>query len=387
MSKSLYVIFFLFCVTASAQTALYNQGNIRIHDGGNLGFHTDLINDSPFDQNQGLVGFYGPQNLRVLGTMVPVFYDLETATQNGLVLGVGMDNTNNTNFISGNILTPKDNAAVTYNFLENAFYTGDGNTTKITGYAAVSNQREFIFPVGDAEQLRPLVLTSESANPLAKCAYFFEDPNNPSSFAGNFDTNAVDLDVELISTTEFWRLEGNIPSTITLSWTPRSALGAITIDPTDIIPVGWSKTTNKWENLGIGQTMGTLEQGFVTSNTFIPDQFEIIALGSSGIALEPLENIALSLGEYYVSPNGDGINDTFHIPEMERSPINEVKIYDRFGLQVFQKSNYTNEFNGVANVDHPVISREKGLPSGIYFYTVYLADLNVNYQGFLYLAR
>ena len=383
----LYISFLLFTALVSAQTALYNNGNIRIHEGGNLGFHTDLINDSPFDDNRGLAGFYGSGNLFVSGSVVPLFFDLESATPNGLDLELGIDNANNTNFVSGNIRTPRVQPNVYYNFLENAFYVGDGDLTKIDGYAGITNQRNFIFPVGDGQQLRPLVLDSESTNLSAKCAYFFENTGNPASLSGSFNTNELDLDLEFVSALEFWRLEGNVASTVSLSWNTRSNISALTDDPRKVVVAGWSKIGNRWINLGNTTVLGSLDEGFVTSESFIPDNYEIITLGISKIPYEPLEMEVLSLDNYFVSPNGDGINDTFFIPELLESPNNEVRIYDRYGLKVFQMDNYTDEFAGVSNVDNFVIQREEGLPVGVYFYTIYMIDLDLNYQGFLYLAR
>ena len=388
MGKCCYILLFFSLGFAQAQTALYNQGNIRIHEGGKIGFHTDLINDAPFDQNRGITGFYGNSNLSVSGTVVPEFYDVEVFTRNGLELQLGVDNTNNTNFVVGDIRTPRSNATVYYNFLENGFYTGEGDFLKIDGYAAITNKAQFIFPVGDSEQLRPLVLNSQDVNLFAKCAYFYESPASQSTFSGNFDTFQLDRDLEYVSNKEFWHLEGNIPSTINLSWNSRSDLAVLTDDITTIVPVGWSKESQKWVNLKSTGTLGTLEEGFVVSETFVPNEYEIITFGVSKIPYEPLSKEILSLENYFVSPNGDGINDNFYIPELvEESPNNIVRIFDRFGLKVFEKSNYIDEFNGFSNIDNFVISREEGLPVGVYFYTIYMADLDLNYQGFLYLAR
>lgn len=386
MKNLLYISLLFFTALVSGQTALYNNGNIRIHDGGNLGFHTDLINESPFDDNRGLAGFYGTAII-VSGSVVPLFFDVETATNNGLFMELGIDNANNTNFISGNILTPRIQPNIYYNFLENAFYVGEGNISKIDGYAGITNQQNFIFPVGDETQLRPLILDSESTNLTAKCAYFFENTNNPVSLNGSFNTDELDRDLEFVSDLEFWRLEGSIPSTVSLSWNARSDISALTDDATKVVVAGWSKIGNRWINLGAVPVGGTLEEGFVTSETFIPDEYEIITLGVSKIPFEPLSMEVLSLDNYFVSANGDGINDTFFIPELSRSPNNEVRIYDRYGLKVFEMMNYTDEFGGISNQDNFVISREDGLPVGVYFYTIYMVDLDLNYQGFLYLAR
>lgn len=382
MKDILCIMALLGSVGAAAQTALYNSGNIRIHQEGQLGFHTDLINDSAFDENLGLAGFYGGAPLTVSGAFIPLFFDVELANDNGVLLQVGLDNANNTNFISGDFLTPRNQSDVTYNFLPDAFYVGEGNFSKVNGYAEVISQQNFTFPIGDNQQLRPLILNSEGVNPSAKCAYFLEDPNNPISFNEGFDTENRPRDMGAISTVEFWRLVGNVSSTISISWNERSNMGALTDDISTIIPVGWNKSTGRWERLGEGTAVGDLDQGFVVSAPFIPDNYEILTFGALG---EPTD--ILDLDNYLITPNGDGLNDFLTIPELDQSPNNILRIYDRNGLKVFEKRNYVNEFNGFSNVDNMVIAREKGLPIGIYFYIVSMEDLNLDFQGFLYLSR
>jgi len=388
MRKTCYILFILLAVSASAQTALYNNGNLRIHENGNLGFHTNLINEAPFDNNLGLAGFYSPTALTVSGTVVPLFYDVEIMAEDGLRLALGVDTANNTTFILGDIVTPRNQQDVFYNFLDtNGFYVGEGDATKVDGYAAISNRQNFVFPVGDESFLRLLSLSSESTNLFAKCAYFFEDPNNPVSLNGTFNTENLDRDLERVSILEFWRLESTVISTVNLSWNTRSNMSALTEDSTTIVLAGWSKVGNRWENLKANAVVGNLDQGFITSEPFVPSNYEIITLGVSKIPFEPLEREVVSLDNYYVSPNGDGINDTFFVPELADSPNNIVRIYDRYGLQVFEQANYTEEFVGTSNIDNLVIDRNQGLPAGVYFYTIFMEDLDLSYQGFLYLAR
>ena len=381
MQKLLYILVFSTGLYGHAQTALYNSGSIRIHDQGQLGFHTNLINDSTFDENLGLAGFYGTTTLTVSGAFEPIFFDVEIANNNHLLLQTGINTINNTNFIIGNITTPRNQTNIFYNFLQDAFYVGEGDISKVDGYVTITDQQNFTFPVGDEQQLRPLILNSDSANTLAKCAYFLENPNNPSTFNTSFDTEKKPRNLGAISTLEFWRLEGTIPSTISISWNERSDMAAMTDDVNTIIPVGWSKSSSQWVNLG-GSAIGDLSQGFVTSFSFVPDDYEIITLGNLGVPTE-----LLTLENYFISPNGDGTNDFLIIPELEQSPNNTLRVYDRHGLKVFQMDNYTNEFNGFSNIDNFVINRKKGLPAGVYFYIVSMDDLDLNFQGFLYLAR
>ena len=382
-----YILFFLFAATISAQTALYNNGNLRIHEGGQIGFHTNFINESPLDNNLGLAGFYGSELLTVSGTVTPQFHDMEIALENNMQLNLGMDNTNNTNFIFGSIITPVAQPDVFYNFVDNSFYSGENDFSKIEGYAAITNQQNFGFPVGDDLFLRPLIINSESVNLFAKCAYFYENPSNAPAPLTSFDTGATDLDVEMVNTTEFWRLEGTVPSTVTLSWNGRSSIANLTDNVDEVIPVGFSKASRQWVNLAGSVPVGTLNEGFVTTESFIPDDYEAITLGSSKSPFEPFARDVLFIDNFYVSVNGDGINDNFYIEELEEFNSNFLQIYDRYGLKVFEKTDYVNEFVGFSNLNNIPFGESEGLPTGVYFYTIYIPEDDLNYQGFLYLSR
>jgi gliding motility-associated-like protein len=379
--RNLSYLLLLTSLFGYAQTALYNSGNLRIHNQGQIGFHTNLINDGIFDENAGLAGFYGLSNLSVSGALSPVLFDVEIVNTSGVFLNTSLSVANNTSFVAGDFITPRSVPAIYFSFLQEAFYTGEGNSSKIEGYAVGVNQESFTFPVGDVDQLRPLLLNSNSTNIQVKCAYFFEDPNSPSTFPG-FNTAIKPRTVNAVSTREFWRLEGSIPSRVTLNWNPRSDLSALTGDVNTITIMGWSKTGNQWLNIGRASVAGDLSQGIVSSALFVPNDFEVITFGSAAIAEE-----FLTLDDFFLSPNGDGINDVLEIIELEQSPNNSIQIYDRLGLKVFDMINYRNEFTGISNVDNFVINRDIGLPEGLYYYIISMDDLGLNFQGFLYLDR
>ena len=380
MRKLFYI--FIFCgLLAQGQTGLYNSGNLQIHDQGQLGFHTNLINDGTFDDNLGLVGFYGTAALTVSGAFMPVIYDMEIATDASVSLQTTVNVLNNSNFIIGDFNSPRAQTDIYLNFVQNAFTAGESDASKVDGYAAITDIQSFTFPVGDAAQLRPLVLNSTAINTIAKCAYFNEDPNNPSTFPP-FSTDIKPRTIGSISTVEFWRLEGAVPSTISISWNARSNLTALATAVEQITIMGWNKSAGSWLSLGNEALGGDLTTGFVSSTTFIPDDYEVITFG----ILAEAEEI-LTLDNYILTPNGDGINDVLVIPELDQSPNNSIQIFDRLGLKVFDMVNYRDEFSGISNVNNFVIQREKGLPEGIYFYLISMDDLGLSYQGFLYLER
>jgi len=380
LKTSLYILLVI-GFAANGQTALYNSGNLRIHEEGQIGFHTNLINDGPFDENAGLTGFYGADLITISGALTPILYDVELLNDSGVLLNTSLAIANNTSFMVGDIITPRANSAIHYTFLQDAIYTGENNISKVEGYAMVTGQQNFTFPVGDIAQYRPLVINSNGINSLAQCAYFFEDPNNPSTFPG-FNTAIKPRSIFGISTAEFWRLEGSVLSRVTLSWDPRSNLAGLTADVNSITIMGWSKSAAQWINLGRESLAGDISQGIVSSAPFIPDEYEILTFGS---AAEPEE--FLTLDNFYVSPNGDGINDFLEITELDQSPNNLVEIYDRRGLKVFEMVNYNNEFAGVSNMDNLVLNREIGLPEGLYYYIISMYDLGLEFQGFLFLER
>ncbi|MEM9001871.1 MAG: gliding motility-associated C-terminal domain-containing protein [Bacteroidota bacterium] len=388
MPKHLFSLpFFLFGLLSMAQSALYNTGNLRIHNNAQLGFHTDLINNGVFDGNAGLAGFYGENGLTVSGALPLQFFDMELLQENGLFLETSVSVTNNMNFVLGNINSAKDSPEVYLNFMPNAFFTGENDLAKVNGFAAITNRQFFSFPVGDTEQLRPLILDSDGVNVLAKCAYFFDNPNNPIVLDVQFDTDQKVRDIGEITQNEFWVLEGDVSSTVTLSWNERSNLGAIATVPEDLIIVGYNIAANQWVVLGNTAFGGNLEQGFMTSGKFLPSNYAAITFGTIPLPLDTFAVNNPTLGNYFLSPDGDGINDFLVIDGLEESPNNNVQIFNRFGQKVFEKANYVNEFNGISNTNNFVLNKDVGLPEGVYFYIARLDDLNLDYQGFLFLNR
>ncbi|WP_116770003.1 gliding motility-associated C-terminal domain-containing protein [Maribacter litoralis] len=384
-STFIYIVCTLLCALNSySQDAVHNYGNIQIHDDGLVGFHMDVINNGAFNQNKGLVGFYSMDKaLTISGGSNPIFYDFEVAVDNDLYIDNTVGISNNASFITGDIVTNRVVSEVNINFLNDSFYIGEGNTTKVDGYAAMSNKSEFTYPIGQFDKLRPLTIVSESSNDYTKAAYYYEDPNTPSIIETSFDTSLTENQFLSVSEYEFWHLEGSIPSKVTLTWDQDSNANLYGDFITDLKVVGWSIIDKVWVNLGNSNVEGDFNSGSITSEDFVPSDYEIITIGGNSDLLETVSNITLD--NYYMTPNGDGINDYLEIEGIEGSPNNTLQIFNRYGRMVFSKKNYSNEFNGISNVNG-VIAKNIGLPSGIYFYIITLNDLNIKHQGYLYLS-
>ncbi|MCC9016166.1 gliding motility-associated C-terminal domain-containing protein, partial [Flavobacterium lipolyticum] len=99
------------------------------------------------------------------------------------------------------------------------------------------------------------------------------------------------------------------------------------------------------------------------------------------------------------SPNGDGINDVFTIDSIGDTtcyPENDVEIYNRWGVLVFETHNYnnqTNAFDGISR-GRTTVKQSDGLPTGTYFYIINYKSLDGNNvlqnnkkDGYLYLSK
>jgi gliding motility-associated-like protein len=386
MNKYILLLCFVLCTALNdirAQDAVHNYGPMQVHTTGSVGFHMNVINDGAFNQNLGLVGFYNDNTLTLSGTSNPVLYDTEIAVDNGFYIENTLGILNNTNLVSGTVFTPRSSYTTNLSFITDSFYTGESNTNMVDGYASILGKQAFTFPIGENGKLRPLTLTSEAINDYARSAYFDEDPNSPSILGTSFNTDEIENEFLSVSALEFWKLEGEVPSTVTLTWDDQSFVSLLGEFITDLKVVGWNVMRKQWENLGNSDVQGSSESGSVTSDTFIPNDYDIITIGGSNDLLETLNNIKLD--NYYMTPNGDGINDRLVIEGIENSPNNTLQIFDRYGVLVYSKQNYIDDFDGISNRES-VISKGSGLASGIYFYIIILNDLNQRHQGYLYLT-
>ena len=80
-----------------------------------------------------------------------------------------------------------------------------------------------------------------------------------------------------------------------------------------------------------------------------------------------------------ITPNDDALNDAFEIPCLDFYPENNIKIFNRRGDIVYEKTAYANDWTGTYQGDP--------LPEGTYFYILQL-DLNtMPIQGFFTLTR
>ncbi|MFC7356938.1 gliding motility-associated C-terminal domain-containing protein, partial [Jejudonia soesokkakensis] len=102
-----------------------------------------------------------------------------------------------------------------------------------------------------------------------------------------------------------------------------------------------------------------------------------------------------------ITPDEDGLNDFFNVFGIQNFGANNMKIFNRWGVLVFETNNYggsdgqTNVFRGRSE-GRATVREEKDLPTGTYFYILtFTDDPNIpgsnpgkqNYTGYLYINR
>ncbi len=85
------------------------------------------------------------------------------------------------------------------------------------------------------------------------------------------------------------------------------------------------------------------------------------ATASVTITVAPID-ITIRPTQKVVSPNGDGINDTWVVEHLERHERHYLRIVDRWGRTVYETRQYRNDWSA------------EGLPDGVYYYVLEIND-------------
>jgi gliding motility-associated-like protein len=250
-----------------------------------------------------------------------------------------------------------------------------------------------------------LVKPGTPAN-LYSFVYSICDITNPL----NCDTATVIVDVEvptiaLVKTVEFVDedKDGNAKEGETLAYqftvtnTGSQPLSNITI--TDPLPglvlsggpisLGVGESDSSTFTAEYSLTQADINRGNVTNQATAygtsPELIIVTDLSDNSNNLEDDPTVQIISGctidvNNAMSPNDDGTNDVFYIRGIECYPNNTVKIYNRWGVLVYEEVGYNNKdkaFTGYTKGRKTEYKNEK-LPTGTYFYIIKYIDYNLN---------
>jgi gliding motility-associated-like protein len=157
--------------------------------------------------------------------------------------------------------------------------------------------------------------------------------------------------------------------------------------------VGWPNGVNKYEIYREVDDAGTLQYLTETSaNTLsfsaqnggdgFTQVYRIKALENGGNLFSWSNRIVVNFSNPLqplgntITPNGDGINERVLILNLKLYPNHRVRVFNRFGTEVYRNNKYENEFDG------------QGLPDGVYYLEIEAyGERPVKYYGLLTILR
>ncbi|WP_133758937.1 gliding motility-associated C-terminal domain-containing protein [Gelidibacter sediminis] len=411
MKKSLLHIsaFLLFTVGVMAQTS--NEGMLYVSEGtklstlerfdnlstgqfyndGDVLIYSHFKNDGIVDfyQNTGLTRFIGSANQQLSGSktsfLYNAFFDNTSSSVPFEILGT-IDISGEANLFAG--ILDADNFGGEVIFNTDGYHVNTSNDSHVDGPVKKAGNKEFTFPIGDGGFYRQAGISAPAnATALFEGKYFYENSN--TMYPHNLRAGVI----EEIDNQEYWTIEKQSAADenmlITLSWnestTPQSMVeaaeqGALTI-------VRWNAETNMWVDEG-----GAIDLANNTVTTAVYG-FGVVTLG------RVKKDLILPCGLVIynsVTPNNDGLNDTFLIDQSNNECAKNIKVqvFNRWGVKVFETNNYGvngNVFSGYSS-GRLTLNDSEHLPSGTYYYVIeyqYGPDAEKNFHkqaGYLYLS-
>ncbi|MFM7006886.1 MAG: gliding motility-associated C-terminal domain-containing protein [Flavobacteriales bacterium] len=116
-----------------------------------------------------------------------------------------------------------------------------------------------------------------------------------------------------------------------------------------------------WSNGQNGAYLNGIDAG--TYILTLSDANQCTTLDTFSIECLPLIEV---VAPQFLSPNGDGLNDTWLLQNTAQYPELEVKIFNRWGNLVYEAQPYLNNWNGWSEKGSP----EGPLPAATYFYYI-----------------
>ncbi len=157
-----------------------------------------------------------------------------------------------------------------------------------------------------------------------------------------------------------------------------TALLALKIQGMVLSDIQWTDVTNNVP-AGVGPEIFQLWPGV----------YKVQATSTDGCEADGMVTIGTEISPYNgISSNGDGKNDNFIIDCITNFPDNNVKIFNRTGIKVYEANGYNNadiSFRGIG--EQGLYFGSNSLPIGTYFYIIDKRDGTKPVAGYLELTR
>lgn len=122
----------------------------------------------------------------------------------------------------------------------------------------------------------------------------------------------------------------------------------------------------------------TPNAGFVGSDVVkyeVVDKFDATKVETGYIYISVMDRKRFFIPNI-ITPNGDGINDTWNLEFLANYPDHHITIYNRDGVVVFEATNYQNDWDGTGTTTSGYISHFN-LANGVYTYVIDLGNKEI----------
>ncbi len=360
-----------------------NDGQVYIFkdwkNDGKVGFTSSNLN--------GCTYFQGALEQFIEGSEQSDFQNVvfnNTAVYSPFNLGTVISVNNKAKFENGIVNADGFHGLMIFN--ENAIHQNVRDESFVDGEVQKKGNANFEFPVGSGIYFRPSYHTvGSSLQNVYTTQYFHKNSNDL------FSHSQKDNIIESINNKEYWKVTRDSGSekivlnlTLDNRTTPASFFNAGT--DFEVVITRWDQTAGKWIN-----------EGGVTSDPLAGKVYEkLVTAQVSGYGIfttalikktnpEPEEVVIYNA----ISPNDDGINDSFLIEGIDKYPDNKVEIYNRWGVKVYDANSYNESdvmFRGYSD-GRVTIKRGDKLPAGTYFYILKYNNgkKEIEKAGYLYI--
>lgn len=241
----------------------------------------------------------------------------------------------------------------------------------------------FVFPIGKETMYRPGGVIQLGDKPISFVAEYLNFNSNNLYPHEQHASNILEINNQ-----EYWTIAEATASgevLIHLTWDDRITPSQLLQDFESLAILAWDDLAAEWVSLG-----GTVSVSDNTVTSLSEGQdYQVFTLGTiRAIAYD--EDVRVYNA---INPNDPGGNDYFRIIGIENFPDNRVRIYNRWGVLVFDVRSYDTNNNVFRGVSEGRITIKKGdeLPVGTYFYifdyVVPETGRSKSKQGYLYLNR
>ncbi|MEO9871554.1 PKD domain-containing protein [Ekhidna sp.] len=263
--------------------------------------------------------------------------------------------------------------------------SSNGCTNSMTKQAIVNELPVADFDATDVCVGEPTVFTNKSIDNSSTSTFQWnfgdgatsiaQNPTHTYSLPGNY---AVDLTITssegCVDATSKLVIVFDLPEADAGQDTTISRGASVQLQATGGVSYQWSPITNL-DNSTVANPIARPLENTVYTVTVTDDN-----------GCQSTDQVMVSLREDFqvvatnvFTPDGNGQNDQWVIPNVDAFDQVQVKVYDRYGVLVFEDNDYQNNWEGTRGTDI--------LPDGTYYYLITFPGTDINYSGALTLLR